>query len=261
MVNFDYDFSARPVLITGASHGLGLVTAHLLASFGAPLALCARDTARLNEETDRLREHSDVPIFTRALDVVDEETLVEFVDEAGRRLGDCSGIVANVGGSRGTHLLDSSPDDWAYTLGVNVVGAMTALRAAVPQLRRTGGSAVLVSSISGSKPAPGLTYGATKAALDHAARILARELGTEGVRVNAVAPGSMLVPDRRWDRLRVDSPEEYAAFQQEFPGGRLVDPVDVAATIAFLLSDGAKGVNGAVIPVDGAQNAPTAYGY
>lgn len=260
-MNFDYDFSARPVLITGASHGLGLATAQLLAAFGAPLALCARDAARLNEEAERLRGKFDVPVFTRALDVVDEETLVEFVGEAGRRLGDFGGIVANVGGSRGAHLGDTSADDWAYTLGVNVVGAMTALRAAMPQLRRTRGAAVLVSSISGSKPAPGLSYGATKAALNHAAAILARELGGAGVRVNAVAPGSMLVPNGRWDRMRVDEPEEYAAFREEFPAGRLVDPVDVASVIAFLLSDGARAVNGAVVPVDGGQNAPTAYGY
>ncbi|WP_026929119.1 SDR family NAD(P)-dependent oxidoreductase [Glycomyces tenuis] len=260
-MNFDYDFSDRPVLVTGASHGLGLATANLLAACGAPLALCARDAARLNEEAERLRGKFDVPVFTRALDVVDEQTLVEFVSVAGRRLGDFSGIVANVGGARGTHLKDTSPDDWAYTLGVNVVGAMTALRAAVPQLQRTGGSAVLVSSISGAKPAPGLTYGATKAALNQAAAILAQELGAQGIRVNAVAPGSMLVPDRKWDRMRIERPEEYAAFQREFPGGSLVDPSDVAAVIAFLLSDGARAVNGAVVPVDAAQNAPTAFGY
>ena len=260
-MNFDYDFSGRPVLVTGASHGLGLVTAQLLAASGAPLALCARDTARLNEEADRLRGKFDAPIFTRALDVTDEQTVGEFVAEAGRRLGDFGGVVANVGGARGTRLEDTSPDDWAYTLGVNVVGAMTALRSALPQLRRTGGSAVLVSSISGSKPAPGLSYGATKAALNHTAAILARELGADGVRVNAVAPGSMLVPGGRWDQLRIDRPKEYAAFREEFPGGRLVDPVDVASVIAFLLSDGARAVNGAVVPVDAGQNAPTASGY
>ncbi|GAB3646794.1 SDR family NAD(P)-dependent oxidoreductase [Glycomyces tarimensis] len=260
-MNFDFDFSGRPVLITGASHGLGLATANLLAATGAPLALCARGAAALNEEAERLREKFEAPIFTRGLDVTDEQTLAEFVAEAGKRLGDFSGIVANVGGARGNDLKDTSPDDWAYTLGVNVVGAMTALRAAVPQLARTGGSAVLVSSISGAKPAPGLTYGATKAALDHAAAILAQELGPQGIRVNAVAPGSMLVPGRRWDRMRLERPERYAEFLKEFPGGKLVDPAEVASVIAFLLSEGSTAINGAVIPVDGGQNAPSAYGY
>ncbi|WP_198587025.1 SDR family NAD(P)-dependent oxidoreductase [Glycomyces xiaoerkulensis] len=257
----DYDFFDRPVLITGASHGLGLATATLLASVRAPLALCARNAAPLNEVADELRKDYGVTVFSRAVDVTDELAAAEFVADAAKRLGDLAGVVANAGGGRGTHLEDTSPEDWQYTWSVNVVGAMTPLRAATPQLERTGGAAVLVSSISGAKPAPGLAYGATKAALDHAAAILARDLGARGVRVNAVAPGSMLVPGRRWDRMRTDSPEEYEAFRREFPGGELVDPDDVAAVVAFLLSDGARAVNGAVVPVDAGQNAPTAFGY
>ncbi|WP_199040367.1 SDR family NAD(P)-dependent oxidoreductase [Glycomyces salinus] len=260
-MNFDFDFSDKPVLVTGASHGLGLATASLLASVGAPLALCSRNAAPLNEAAERLRKEYDVPVHVRALDVTDEPTLVEFIGESGRRLGPLAGLVANVGGARGTHLKDTSPIDWDYTLSVNVVGAMTALRAATPQLKRTRGSAVLVSSISGSKPAPGLTYGATKAALNHAAAILAQELGVLGVRVNAVAPGSMLVPDRSWDRLRADDPQRFAEFTREFPGGELPTPEDVAPVIAFLLSEASRAINGATVPVDAGQNAPTPYGY
>lgn len=260
-MNFDFDFSDRPVLVTGASHGLGLATATLLASVGAPLALCARTAAPLNEAAERLRKEFDVPVHVRALDVTDDPTLTEFIGESGRRLGPLAGVVANVGGARGTHLRDTAPADWEYTLGVNLVGAMTALRAATPQLKRTHGAAVLVSSISGSKPAPGLTYGATKAALNHAAAILAQELGIHGVRVNTVAPGSMLVPDRTWDRLRTDDPLRFEEFQREFPGGELIEPADVAPVIAFLLSDAARAINGATVPVDAGQNAPTAYGY
>ena len=260
-MNFDYDFSDRPVLVTGASHGLGLATAELLASVGAPLALCSRTAAPLNETAERMRDEFDVQVHVRALDVADEPTLAEFVAESGRRLGPLAGLVANVGGARGMRLEDTAPADWEYTLGVNVVGAMTALRAAAPQLKRTRGAAVLVSSISGSKPAPGLAYGATKAALNHAAAILARDLGADGVRVNAVAPGSMLVPDGAWDRLRLDDPQRFERFRGEFPGGELPLPQEVAPVIAFLLSDGARAVNGATVPVDAGQNAPTAYGY
>ncbi|GGV88132.1 hypothetical protein GCM10010228_71640 [Streptomyces massasporeus] len=88
---------------------------------------------------------------------------------------------------------------------------------------------------------------------------LARELGPRGVRFNCVSPGSMLIEGKGWARLRDEDPEAYRRFEQEFPGGRLVDPRGVAEVIAFLLSD--RAVNGANIPVDGGQDAPSAHGY
>lgn len=251
----------RVALVTGGSRGLGFATAAHLASTGWSLALTARSEEPLRRASRDLRTRFPVQVVERAVDVTDHAGMTTFVADIGSTLGDLHGVVANAGGGRGTRLADTDADAWARTLDINLVSAMLTLRAALPQLERTGGSAVLVSSISGWKPAPGLAYGAAKAALIHAAAVLARELGPHSVRVNAVAPGSMLVPGRAWDRMRTADPAAYHAFEQEFPGGKLIDPADVAPVIGFLLSDSARAVNGAMIAVDGGQNTPSAYGY
>lgn len=261
MVRFGYGLAGSVVLVTGASRGLGLATASRLAGEGCSLALCARDDEPLQGVARDLRLKYGVPVVAEAVDVSDHDRLGEFVQRIGDQLGDLGGVVANVGGGGGRGLADTSPKDWHDVFDTNVFSSMTALRAAQAQLQRTRGSAVLISSISGWKPAPGLAYGAAKAALIHVAACLAREMGPLGVRVNAVAPGSMLIAGRGWDRLRREAPDRYAAFEGEFPAGKLVEPGDVAAVIAFLLSDGARAINGALIPVDGGQNAPTASGY
>lgn len=256
------DAGRQVALVTGASRGLGWAVARRLAAAGTALALCARSDELLQVRADELRISAGVPVLARAFDVTDTVALETFTQETVDELGGLHGLVVNVGGARGRGLLDSTTTDWSATFDLNVGHAVTAIRAAVKPLASSGGgSIVLVSSISGWKPAPLAQYGVTKAALIHLAACLSRELGGRRIRVNAVCPGSMLIPGKRWDRMRVEEPERYAEFSREFPGGELIDPDDVAAVISFLLSDGARAVNGACIPVDGGQNAPTADGY
>jgi 3-oxoacyl-[acyl-carrier protein] reductase len=120
---------------------------------------------------------------------------------------------------------------------------------------------VVIASISGWKPGPQAQYGAAKAAQIHLVSSLARELGPDGIRVNAVSPGSMLIPGKRWDRMRLDDPVAFDRFRYEFPGRELVSTEEVADVVVFLLSDRSRGVSGANVPVDRAQNSPTADGY
>jgi len=124
---------------------------------------------------------------------------------------------------------------------------------------------VVISSISGWKAGPNAQYGSAKSAQIHLAASPARELGPEGIRVNAVSPGSMLIPGRRWDRMRTEDPEAFAAFAQaELSGGGPVAPHEVARAVAFPLSDwssGIYGISGADLPIDRAQNAPSPDGY
>jgi 3-oxoacyl-[acyl-carrier protein] reductase len=258
----DLGLRGSQMLITGGSRGLGRALAETLAAQGCPLAICAREERPLADLAESLRHSYGVEVFVRSVDVTDHARLSHVVVEAADALGGLRGVVANAGGNRGRGLLESKPTEWAATLDLNVGHAATVTRAAVPHLANSGGgSVVLVSSISGWKPSPPAQYAAAKAALVHMAACLGRELAEHGVRVNAVSPGSMLVPGGGWDRLRQSDPDRFAQFAAEFPAGRLIAPAEVAEVIAFLLSRLARGVNGAHIPVDGAQNAPSARGY
>jgi NAD(P)-dependent dehydrogenase (short-subunit alcohol dehydrogenase family) len=249
----------KRVLVTGGTRGLGEQIVRLLVAEGARVATCARGARDLTA----LAASLDSQLFTQALDVTEPERLEEFVAAMANRFGGLDGVVACAGGSRGGRFEEADAEDWAATWEVNVGHAARLVRAAVPHLRAAGGgSVVVISSISGWKPGPPVQYGVAKSAQIQLAASLARELGPDGIRVNAVSPGSMLIPGRRWDRMRRDDPEAYAGFvATELPSGAPVAPQEVARVVAFLLSDWSSGISGAHLPVDRAQNAPSPDGY
>ncbi|WP_328499065.1 SDR family oxidoreductase [Streptomyces sp. NBC_00414] len=255
--------SGKRVLVTGGTRGLGEQIVRLLAGAGAQVATCARTAGDLESLRRSLAARNPGQLFTQALDVTEPERLESFVAASAKRFSGLDGVVASVGGSRGRSLELADAEDWAATWELNVGHTARLVRAAVPHLRAAGGgSVVVISSISGWKPGPNAQYGSAKSAQIHLAASLARELGPDGIRVNAVSPGSMLIPGRRWDRMRSEDPEAFAAFARaELPGGGPVAPHEVARVVAFLLSDWSSGISGANLPVDRAQNAPSPDGY
>ncbi|WP_326682024.1 SDR family NAD(P)-dependent oxidoreductase [Streptomyces sp. NBC_01237] len=253
-------FAGRRIVVTGGSRGLGEHIVRLLLSEGARVATCARKP----EPLEALRSSLDVPtaLFTRTLDVSAPELLERFVEEAASALGGLDGVVACAGGARGRGITEATAEDWAATWELNVGHVARLIAVATPHLRAAGGgSIVVVASVSGWKPGPQAQYGSAKAAQIHMVSSLARELATDGIRVNAVSPGSMLIPGKRWDRMRREDPSAFDRFRTEFPGRELVRPEEVADAIAFLLSDQSRAVTGINLPVDKGQNAPTPEGY
>lgn len=250
----------RVALVTGASRGIGLAIAHSLISEGVRLGICARGEEGLTEAEKALRAAGG-EVFAQPCDVRDGAEVEAFVEAAAKGLGGIDIVINNVGGSAGGALLDSSDAEWEETFQLNLFHAVRTTRAALPYLRaRGGGAVVIITSISGAKPAPRAQYGCAKAAENFLAGALALELAEHNVRVNAVAPGSVIFPGGGWQRFRDEKSQQFKDFVQgEFPAGRLGSPQEVADVVTFLVSDRARWINGAVVPVDGAQGRPSAF--
>lgn len=238
-------------LITGAASGIGRATAELLAQRGHELVL-----VDIDDLTPILTEH---PATTRITGDVSSEA---FWDEVEPLLTGLTHAVVNAGISSGgpIHQLDFA--EWRRVMSVNLDGAFLTLLAALKAIKASGGprAIVMTASVSGIKAEPGVAaYGASKAAVIQLARVAAKEVAPEGIRVNAIAPGGVDTPI--WDSmpffrdLIASEGSREAAMQalatMATPLGRYAAADEIAAQIAFLLSDSAGTITGSVLTSDG----------
>ena len=253
----DLELKGKRALVTGGSRGLGRAAALSLAREGCDVAIVARTPETLGETVAELLETGANARAIRA-DVTDPDDVRRMVAEASAGLGGLDILIANVGGSMGGGLMDSSDDDWQFTLDVNLMHAVRTIRAATPFFKdRGGGSIVVVSSVTGLTPSVPAQYGVAKAAEIYLAAALAMELAQHNIRINAIAPGSILFDGGGWATQLEESPEEMERFKSEqFPFKRLGRPEEIGDVIAFLASARASWITGTTLSVDGGQVNP-----
>ncbi len=251
----DLGLKGKVAMISGASRGIGRAITLGLAAEGSRLSLCARGQEGLDQVAQEVHGRG-AEALRFAGDVTNEGDARRWVEETQKRFGRVDILINNVGGSRPGGNLAASGEDWRNGFALNFFSALELCRLVVPLMReQKNGCVINIASIYGREWGGPMTYNAAKAAMISLSKEMARELAPQGIRVNSVAPGSILFPGGSWEKRQKENPEAIAAFvKAELPFGRFGTPEEVADVVVFLASDRAHWVSGACINVDGCQS-------
>jgi 3-oxoacyl-[acyl-carrier protein] reductase len=250
----DLGLTGKVAMVTGASRGLGRAMAHALADEGMHVSICARTREPLNETVAALTKAGG-SVIGFVGDITQPGNAQKWVDESLKKFGGIDVLVNNAGSARPGALAELPESAWQEQFDLNLFAPVRLARLCAEHMeKRGGGSIINIGSIYGRESGGPLTYNASKAALHSFTKMLAREFAPKNIRVNTIAPGSILTPGGIWEQLFRENPAfEKDFISHEMPAGRLGRPDEVAYAVVMLASPRASWITGANIPVDGAQ--------
>jgi NAD(P)-dependent dehydrogenase (short-subunit alcohol dehydrogenase family) len=246
-------FSKKGIFVTGAGSGIGRATSLRLASEGAAL-LCFDRNAQTAEETAVLIRQQGGTAIAAEGDVRDRKSIERAVELALDHFGSLSYLVNNAGLVRMSGFEDITEEEWDFVMDVNLKGQFLTAQVVAPAIATAGGGAIVNLStvesevIVASGPHCQPHYNASKGGVRMLTKALAHELADKHIRVNAVAPGPVATGFSGAD---LEAPEAQATFHARMLIPRPAKPEEIAAAIAFLLSDDASFITGIQLPVDG----------
>lgn len=245
----DLQLHGKRALVTGATRGIGLRIAQILAGEGCDIAICARQADDVERTVEKLRTFG-VKCWGGTLDLADGDSISQWVEGAAEALGGVDILILNASAMA----LGTTIEDWIALFQIDILSAVKLVEAAVPFLEKatdSSGAITFISSISAVETTRVMPYGAIKAALNHYAKGLAYDLAPKGIRVNVVAPGQVYFEGGLWERIKDARPEYYEAMIQQNPTKRFATPEEIADMTCFLSSPRSSFTTGTVTVVDG----------
>ena len=240
----------KVAMITGGTRGIGYAIVKRYLDNGASVALCGSRKETVDKALDKLKaENPDYPVIGLWPDLQNPEEVAAAIAETKEKFGRFDILVNNAGISARESIYDYKPEDFTKIMNLNVTAVFNAAQAAAKVMKELGGGVILNTSsmVSIYGQPSGVGYPASKFAVNGLTKSLARELGKDGIRVNAVAPGVT-----KTDMVAALPEEMVKRITAPIPLGRAGEPDEVADAFLFLASDMASYITGAVLSVDGA---------
>jgi 3-oxoacyl-[acyl-carrier protein] reductase len=247
----------KRIIVTGSSQGIGFGICESFVREGARVMITGRNEPKVNVAKESILEaHEKAELLGFVGDLTSDSENGNLVSYVESEWGGVDVLILNLGSGRSVPGLTADSEEWRRVLELNLISGLATLRRCEALLKK-GDSAnvVVIGSIAGSEAlgAP-YTYGAAKAALQHATKAASRDLGRDGIRVNLVSPGNVFFEGGTWDlKLKDNRSSVESMLETEVPLRRLASVQEIADVVVFLASERAAFVNGAVVAVDGGQ--------